>query len=418
VEGIAVTPAGTAASRREVWAARLDRGLLAFLYAIPLTVTWTVAGAHIALGAAAALGLAHGCFARRWPLARTAADAAFVAFALAACLAVLFALEPTSDPMPLKKLLLIPSVHLAASTLATPARARAALRLLVAAVALTAAVTSTMFLVQEHAPWDRLRSTTHYMTLSGLLLLAWPMAANAAWRCDGGRRRLYVFATMVLTLALGLTLTRSAWLGMVVAAIALLARQRRRWLAAAPVALAAGFALLPVTQRDRLVSSLDWSHHSQADRFQMWRAGFAMWRHRPLTGVGLGDLQSLYFDYAPAGAVRPYGHLHNNWVQVLASMGGIGLLAFAWLMLQCGRVVHRAGQAARDGELAALCLGAWGSFWGFQTMGLFEWNFGDVEVTIAFYFLLGALAAAAVATPPGSETADGRFACYRRREHR
>jgi hypothetical protein len=27
-------------------------------------------------------------------------------------------------------------------------------------------------------------------------------------------------------------------------------------------------------------------------------------------------------------------------------------------------------------------------------MGLFEWNFGDVEVTIAFYFLLGLFAAA------------------------
>jgi hypothetical protein len=77
---------------------------------------------------------------------------------------------------------------------------------------------------------------------------------------------------------------------------------------------------------------------------------------------------------------------------VLATMGALGILAFGWLMLQGGRIVH-AAHAAATPELRALALGGWGSFWAFQTMGLFEWNFGDVEVTIAFYFLLGVFAA-------------------------
>ena len=378
----------------ETWRLRADLGLVAFLCAIPLTVTWTVAGAHIAVGIAAAIALLQGFVGRRWSLARTPTDAAFVAFGVASCLAALFALAPTANPVPLKKLLLIPLVHMAAASLASPSRARWGLRLLVFAVATTALVTTTLFLVQQHAPWDRLRSTTHYMTLSGHLLLAWPMAVTAMVLARGRRRLLYALASAVLTLALGLTLTRSAWLGMVAATMALLARLRPRWLLGLPVALLLVFLALPTTQRERLVSSLDWANHSQSDRFQMWRAGLAMWRERPLTGVGLGDLQPLYRDFAPAGVARAYGHLHNNWVQILASMGALGLLAFAWLMLQCGRLVHRAGEAKTNPELRALCLGAWGSFWGFQTMGLFEWNFGDVEVTIALYFLLGTLAAA------------------------
>lgn len=384
------------------WLRLVDTGLTAFLFAIPLTVTWTVAGAHIAVGVAAALGLARGCLWRSWPLARTLADAAFAAFAVAACLAALLALPATANPVPLKKLLLIPIVHLAAAVLATPARARWACRLFVFAVGMTALVTSTLFLAQDHAPWDRLRSTTHYMTLSGLLLLAWPMTMAAT--CMGAKRgrALYGVATLAITLALGLTLTRSAWLGAVVAVIALLSRTRPRWLLVVPAALVIGFMLLPTTQRDRLASSLDFSNHSQADRFQMWRAGVSMWRARPLTGVGLGDLQAIYRDFAPAGAARAYGHLHNNWVQILASMGSLGVIAFGWLMLQCGRIVYRAGAAAHERELRALCLGAWGSFWGFQSMGLFEWNFGDVEVTIAFYFLIGTLAATALSSPARS----------------
>src|SRR5262245_56976315 len=162
------------------WRERTEAGLAASLYAIPLTVTWTVAGAHIAAGLAAALPLFLGGRWRRWPVVRTRADGAFLAFAVAACLAALFALPPTSYPVPLKKLLLIPIVHLVACTLVPPQRARTALRLYVGAVALTAALASTLFLLQHHPMGDRLRSTTHYMTLSGLLVLAWPIAAAAA----------------------------------------------------------------------------------------------------------------------------------------------------------------------------------------------------------------------------------------------
>jgi len=372
------------------WRERTEAGLAASLYAIPLTVSWTVAGAHFAAGLAAALALLLGGCWRRWPVVRTRADYAFLAFAVAACLAALFALPPTSDPVPLKKLLLIPIVHLVACTLVPPQRARTALRLYVGAVALTAALASTLFLLQHHPMGDRLRSTTHYMTLSGLLVLAWPMAVAVAAR--GPHRRLYALATAALTLALVLTLTRGAWLSLPVAVVAMLARTRPRWLYLVPGLMLASYFLLPPAYRERLRTSFDPTYTSNSDRLQMWQTGLAMWRDRPVTGVGLGDLQPLYRTYAPPGVERVYGHLHNNWVHVLATMGTLGILAFGWLMLQGGRIVH-AAHAAATPELRALALGGWGSFWAFQTMGLFEWNFGDVEVTIAFYFLLGVFAA-------------------------
>jgi O-antigen ligase len=131
----------------------------------------------------------------------------------------------------------------------------------------------------------------------------------------------------------------------------------------------------------------------------MWKAGLAMWREHPWTGVGLGDLKPIYREFASADVPRTYGHLHNDWVHLLATTGILGTAAFAWLMVGFGRIVWRSDARAGDPELRALALGAWGSFWGFQTMGLFEWNFGDVEVMLALYFLVGALQASARLQP-------------------
>jgi len=95
-----------------------------------------------------------------------------------------------------------------------------------------------------------------------------------------------------------------------------------------------------------------------------------------------------------------HGHLHNNVLQVLATRGLVGLVAFLWLQMAFARLVWRARSV--DAEMAALLLGLWGSLWGFELMGLFEWNFGDVEVMIPLYFLLGVAATQQVL--PGAGT--------------
>src|SRR6187401_3287941 len=114
---------------------RVGRGLEALLlfglYAVPCTVTWTVAGMHIAYGLAAAAALGLGVVARRWLLRRTPADGAMAAFGLASLLATLRSVDPAASWIGCKKLLLLPLVHLGAGALATPQRALWALRLFV-----------------------------------------------------------------------------------------------------------------------------------------------------------------------------------------------------------------------------------------------------------------------------------------------
>jgi O-antigen ligase len=164
---------------------------------------------------------------------------------------------------------------------------------------------------------------------------------------------------------------------------------------------ALALALLPGNYRERALSSFQPQHPFNADRLRLWQAGFAMWRDHPWTGVGMVDLKPLYLQYRASTEGHVHGHLHNNWVQIAATLGSLGLAAFAWLMVGCGRIAWAARRGEAGGELRALGAGTWGAFWAFQAMGLFEWNFGDVEVTIALYALLGAAAAIPAAASAG-----------------
>jgi len=383
-------------------AAALESVLLFGLYAVPLTVSWTVAGVHIAAGLGAAAALALGLLCGRWPVRRTPADRALVAFAIACVLATLGSEAPLESAKALKKLLLVPLVHLAAGALATRFRSRTALRLFVFAMAATAGIALLHFALVPHAADARLRSTGHYMTFAGLLLLSWPSCAAAAVATRGRKRVLYAALLPIFGLALLLGFTRGAWLGSIAAAIAMLLRTRPRAVWLLPIAAALLLVAMPPSYRQRALSSFDPSHPTNVDRVRLWRAGLAMWRDHPWTGVGLVDLRPYYERYRTTTEGRVHGHLHANWIHIAATTGSLGFLAFLWLMVGFGRIAWAAGRAGPDPERRGLALGVWGAFWGFQVMGLFEWNFGDVEVTIALCSLLGAGLAAAAAGESGA----------------
>jgi O-antigen ligase len=375
---------------RRQWSERLRLALLAMLYAIPLTVTWTVAGVHIAIGCGAVFAVAHGILARRWPLRRTPADAAWIAWALTSLLATLCAIPEAHSWHPMKKILLIPLAHVAAFALGGT-RTRRALRLLVAATAVTALAAMLVFWLGERPANGRLAAWSHYMTFSGQILLVLPAAACAAWKTRGRTRGWYAIAVAVLALALALTFTRSAWLGVIAAFVMVLLRRRSRWLWGLPVVILLLFFVAPERYRERALSSFDPTHPMNQERVQLWKTGLEIWRDHPWTGVGLGDLIPVNRLYVDPGVEVVHGHLHSNLIQVLATRGILGVAAFVWLQVGFAILLWRA--RASDTETAALLLGVWGSFWGFQLMGLFEWNFGDVEVMIPLYFLLGAAAA-------------------------
>ena len=127
------------------------------------------------------------------------------------------------------------------------------------------------------------------------------------------------------------------------------------------------------------------------ERLYMWDAGVRMFRDHPLTGVGLQDLHAVYDRYRAPGSMERAGHLHNAFVQVAASMGAVGLAAFAWLY---AALLRAAAAGLRPllrqrGLAAGLKLGVLAAIAGFLVAGCFEWNFGDEELLYPLYLLVG-----------------------------
>ena len=247
-----------------------------------------------------------------------------------------------------------------------------------------------------------------YMTLGGSLVIALSMLL-AFLALAFGRHTIWLTApTIVALVAIALTHARNAWLGLV-AAIALLFLLTRRSAFILPLGLAGLVALAaPSPLRSKLQTMLDPWSDSARERFYFWDAGVRMVKDAPLLGLGPGGTRLYYHQYKHPHAVKPRTeHLHNNFVQIAAERGLLGLTAWLWIwaaFLTKAARIYRALPPAR-GDARALVAGSLVAVAGFLVAGLFEYNFGDPQVidllwvVMAFPFVVARDAAPASPSP-------------------
>ncbi|HMA29894.1 MAG TPA: O-antigen ligase family protein [Thermoanaerobaculia bacterium] len=225
-----------------------------------------------------------------------------------------------------------------------------------------------------------------YMTYAGLLLVFVPLlGARGISGGSRGARSADVGIALAGVLATALTLTRGAYVGLAVGLLAVLLAARPRFAFAVPFVVALFFVLMPLAVRDRLMSLTNPNDVTMNDRIAMWKAGAAMIAERPLFGVGPARVKVLYPVYRTNGWVDPHpGHLHNNLVMIAAETGipsALAYLAFVGAFFTGAvRIVRR---APRGDPVRGIALGAIGAMAALFAGGMFEYNFGDVEVLMA-----------------------------------
>jgi O-antigen ligase len=228
-------------------------------------------------------------------------------------------------------------------------------------------------------------SLTHYMTYSGVLML---VACAAAARIMF-RREDRVWASLVmpaLLVALALTMSRNAWVGVCVGIGLLFLLRDFRLVALLPAAAALFLAVAPAPLTARLYSSFSLTDPTNRDRVAMMRSGVRMIRDHPLTGVGPDGVRLMYPVYRDPQAEKQLNpHLHNVPLQIAAERGLPALAIWIWFIAVLVRDLAR---KTRSSTLRSLPTAALAAVVAMLAAGMFEYNFGDSEFLMLFLLLV------------------------------
>jgi len=317
----------------------------------------------------------------RWPRGSIIVAGWF--YVAASVAAVVFSQEPATSVMELGELATLLVIPMTVSLLDRAGWERL-LRLLALTLGASSAVGLWQYAHGASSLAHRLKGlTTHYMTFSGwtlvvLLLLVGDMAFNR-----DRRRLLWTLPVAGLaTVALLLSYSRNAWVGLAAGLVLAAAVWKPRLILVYPVVALALLAVLPRPVVERAVSIVDLRQPANYDRLCMVTSAVGMIQDHPVFGVGLGMVERRYPLYRRDDAPRWHvPHLHNNVLQVTAERGLFGLAAYLGMLLTFFVTTWRLLHDRNHPAFPALA-GCFLAVAGVTVAGFFEYNWGDAEVWI------------------------------------
>ncbi len=384
----------------------MSRRTLAFgLLVLFAFLTPFIAPAYIACGLLLAAWIAAAVREGRRPAAL--ASPFFFLFLVLAALTVLsaaFSQDPIVSARHLGGLSLFLVVPMTMDLADTPGRARRVFLALAASGTALSLLGIWQFFHGGNDLESRIRGTlSHYMTFSGIAMIAACLLLGLALEGRGRWRALGALAAVPLTAVL-LTFTRNAYVGMVAALIVYATVRRPRALFAIAPALVAVYLLSPPGIRDRIRSTADLEDPTNRDRIAMVRAGARMVRDHPVLGLGPDMVKPYYPLYRDPDAPRwSVPHLHDNVVQIAAANGLFAAAAYLAIVLAFLARVIALVRRGDDPDRAGLWAGALLAGLALTVAGLFEYNFGDTEVEMATLLVFAVpFSAAARLRAPGA----------------
>lgn len=143
-------------------------------------------------------------------------------------------------------------------------------------------------------------------------------------------------------------------------------------------------------KRSRLLSIFDPYLPSNYVRFELWSAGWKMFKDHPFVGVGDIGLQTDYKKYKNPYDKEILGHMHNNFMHILVTIGIFGFLAVGFLLFKLLFINYKILKETRGVKfISSYALGTFGGYCAFLISGMTEFNFGDHEIITLVYFTFG-----------------------------
>jgi hypothetical protein len=182
---------------------------------------------------------------------------------------------------------------------------------------------------------------------AGYLAVLLPIICIDLITCRGFRKCLAALALCLGLAGLFCTLTRAAFVLLIIGSIPLLVYlHRRRFIRPRHILVCVGAAaIVYASLADRIHSRLDEGNGNLIGRNVLIKAAFNMAATSPIVGVGLNTYEVHMFEFMPRDENQRWvAGVHNEFARALAETGPLGLFALVWLI---GLTVVRATSLAR-----------------------------------------------------------------------
>jgi len=237
----------------------------------------------------------------------------------------------------------------------------------------------------------------HYTTFGEALQLIASLTLGLLIVSITGRLRiLLTLALIAYGAALFLTIMRASWLSFIISAgiIILFGASRKTILICAALAIPLILGGLFYLQQKRNVGFVDTKDGSTTWRLTVWREGFNVLTQNPrhlAVGIGMDSIKTRWQDWKMFdNGNLPMGHMHSNLLQFGLERGIPTLLAWViWMFIYLKLIWLRLRENNLDWTERGILLGAMGGTIGFLTSGLVHYNWGDSEVVMIFYLIMG-----------------------------
>ncbi len=197
-------------------------------------------------------------------------------------------------------------------------------------------------------------------------------------------QRLAVASAVIIGMAMLMSMSRGAWMGAFAAlSVIMIARGRRTTLLLAAIIIlallvvtAGAFNLLPAAIANRFSTAVSYfgvfdvryvtvtaENWPVVERMAQWQVAWEMFQDHFYLGVGSGNYQATYAEYASKDWPKALGHAHNIYLNTAAEMGLLGLLGYvimvaSWLWVAARRALQWRRPAGTEAwAIAVGCLG-------------------------------------------------------------
>ena len=240
----------------------------------------------------------------------------------------------------------------------------------------------------------------HYTTFAEALQLVGSFAFGLLILVPGAlfaRRRLLLAASLALiSVAQFLTVTRASWVGFALSAamIVLVGASRKVIIICILVAIPLAAGGVYYLQQKRNVAFVDAKDGSTTWRTAVWREAVGVLVSEPrhlAVGIGMDSIKKHWQDWGMFDKGHlPMGHMHSNPLAFAFERGIPTLIAWIiWMSLYLRMLWRGVRMTASPWLERGIMLGCLGGTVGFLAAGLVHYNWGDSEVVMIFYLLMG-----------------------------